>query len=380
MALILSIAVVLSVAYCLLIHFFLRHWHKIPLWQIPADFQPHTFVSVIIPARNEAANIQECLYAVLAQNYPVDLMEVIVIDDHSEDATPALVQAIADPRIRLIHLAHYPLPEGQAFKKHGINTAIAQARGTLMLCTDADCYMGREWISGVVSFYQNHPVQMIAGPVNFHRERSFLERFQSLDFLGMMVLTGAGLHSGLMRMGNGANLAYTRAAFNAVDGFRGVDHLASGDDVFLMHKIEKQYPGQVQFLKSLSAIVLTLAMPDWRAFFHQRLRWGTKNANYTEWRIIAVLGLVFGLCWSILLCLLLLPLAPSALGMSLLLLTSAKVGADYRLLRTGAVFFQRQDLLRIFWPAQVAHILYIAVIGLCANLYEQYEWKGRKVK
>lgn len=219
---------------------------------------------------------------------------------------------------------------------------------------------------------------MIAAPVNFHREQNLLERFQSLDFLGMMLLTGAGLHSGLMRMGNGANLAYTRRAFEAVGGFRGVDHLASGDDLFLMHKIEQQYPGQVKFLKSKAATVYTLAMPDWHSFWQQRLRWGTKNAAYQEWRITAVLGLVFVTCWGIIL---------SGLGIifsthlivSFGILLLCKIVADYLLLHQASTFFGRKGLLRVFWPAQVLHIVYIAGVGLWANLYKKYQWKGRRV-
>ena len=57
-----------------------------------------------------------------------------------------------------------------------------------------------------------------------------------------------------------------------------------------------------------------------------------------------------------------------------------KSSADYRLLRSGALFFQRPDLLGIFWPAQGMHILYIAGIGLLANLVKEYEWKGRRTR
>jgi hypothetical protein len=182
-----------------------------------------------------------------------------------------------------------------------------------------------------------------------------------------------------MRMGNGANLAYTRAAFEAVNGFAGVDQLASGDDLFLMHKIEQRYPGQVKFLKSLKATVYTMAMPDWRSFFQQRVRWGTKNAAYQEWRITVVLGLVFGLCWAIIVAALLSPFVPG-FGWCLLILLLAKIGADCLLLSTASTFFQRKDLLRVFWQAQVLHILYIAIVGLWANVRKQYEWKGRQVQ
>jgi len=219
---------------------------------------------------------------------------------------------------------------------------------------------------------------MIAAPVNFHHEQNLLERFQPLDFLGMMVLTGTGLHSGLMRMGNGANLAYTRQAFEAVGGFSSVDYLASGDDLFLMHKIEQYFPGQVVFLKSKEATVYTLAMPDWRSFWQQRLRWGTKNAAYQEWRITAVLGLVFVTCWGIILEVLGLVFSTHLIvPFGILLL--CKIVADYLLLHQASIFFGRKDLLRVFWPAQALHILYIAGVGLWANLYKKYQWKGRKV-
>ncbi|HOY16552.1 MAG TPA: glycosyltransferase [Haliscomenobacter sp.] len=379
LVLVLPLALSLGIAYCLLIRYFLWHWNQIPTWKIPADFEPRTRVSIIVPARNEAANLGHCLHSILSQNYPETLMEVIVVDDHSEDATATIVLAINDPRICLIQLADYPIPNGLAFKKHGLSTAIAQATGTLIVCTDADCQMGPDWLASMVSFYQDHAVQMIAGPVNFHREKNLLERFQSLDFIGMMLLSGAGLRSGKMRMGNGANLAYTRSAFARVGGFSGIDHLASGDDLLLMHKIEKQYPGQVLYLKSFAATVYTLAMPDWRSFFQQRLRWGTKNAAYQEWRITAVLGLVFVLCWSILLHLVFMPLAPTVLGIGLLIQWACKIWADDQLLRAGTLFFHRQDLLRIFWPAQLLHIFYIASVGFWANVQKKYSWKGRRV-
>lgn len=370
-------APILGISYLLLIVYFLYHWSKIPLWVPPADFQASTRVSIIIPARNEANNIEAGVKAILAQHYPIHLMEVIVVDDHSEDATAAIVKSITDPRLQLIHLADFPI-QGQAFKKHGIQVGIRQSRGELILCTDADCVMGSNWLLSMVSLYEHGNVKMIAGPVNFHQEQNLLERFQSLDFLGMMLLTGAGLHSGLMRMGNGANLAYARRAFEAVGGFSGVDHLASGDDLFLMHKIEQRYPGQVQFLKSLEATVYTLAMPDWNSFLQQRLRWGTKNAAYQEWRITAVLGLVFGLCWAIILVGIIAIFVPTLL-LPFGILLACKILADYLLLRRASIFFKRKELLRVFWLAQVLHIFYIAMVGLWANLYKTYQWKGRKV-
>ncbi len=67
-------------------------------------------------------------------------------------------------------------------------------------------------------------------------------------------------------MCNGANLAYKREVFYEVDGFKGIDNIASGDDMLLMHKIWKRYPNQIGYLKAKEAIVETEAAPTWKAF------------------------------------------------------------------------------------------------------------------
>jgi cellulose synthase/poly-beta-1,6-N-acetylglucosamine synthase-like glycosyltransferase len=179
-------------------------------------------------------------------------------------------------------------------------------------------------------------------------------------------------------MGNGANLAYPKQVFMEVGGFEGSNHLASGDDMLLLHKIAARYPDGVHFLKSKAATVFTPALPDLRSFWQQRLRWATKNAAYQEWEITAVLAWVFFTCWAILLGILGLAWFWPILGLTAVLLLSLKMVADYYLLHHAALFFERKDLLRFFLPAQLMHILYIAIIGLWANVQKQYVWKGRK--
>lgn len=67
-------------------------------------------------------------------------------------------------------------------------------------------------------------------------------------------------------MCNGANLAYEKTAFDKVNGFTGIDNIASGDDMLLMHKIWKHYPDRVHYLKSKAAIVTTQPMKTWKTF------------------------------------------------------------------------------------------------------------------
>jgi cellulose synthase/poly-beta-1,6-N-acetylglucosamine synthase-like glycosyltransferase len=318
------------------------------------------------------------------QDYPPGLFEVILTDDHSSDDTVKIAQGIRDERLRILQMKDVTILQEtkgpvQAFKKIALEWGIQHARGDLILTTDGDCVLPPNWLRNMAYAFEAKGWQCITGPVLFYHTRNLLQRFQSLDFMGMMLLTGAGVSSGLTHLANGAAFGFSRKAFFEVNGYAGNKHLASGDDLFLLHKIMALYPGQVGFIKTAEA-VQTEAPETLLEFMRQRLRWGTKSTAYRDRRITFVLALVFFHCWGILLTFLAIPFQPKAAAVLLLLQTGIKAMADYRMLHTAAVFFNRRDAMRSFWPAQGAHILYIAGVGLGANLFRRYRWKGRIVR
>ncbi|MCB9080610.1 MAG: glycosyltransferase [Lewinellaceae bacterium] len=378
------LALVVAGGYWVLLRQYRQHWTRLPGWSVPTDFTPTTSISVLVPARNEAGQIEACLQRLCEQDYPPELLDIIVIDDHSTDATPALVKKIAatQPSVRLLHLADYLHDnKGIAFKKAAITYGIEASQGELIVCTDADCLTPTGWLRLIASCYQEQQPACICGPVNIYGERNILERFQALDFMGMMLITGAGIQAGDQHLANGANLAYPRTVFQEVGGFTGADHLASGDDILLVHKIATRYPGRVVFLKNPAATVLTPGQPTLSAFFQQRLRWATKNSYYPQQpHITLALALVLVHCWLILVSAALLPFMPSWFAGIFLLQYAAKAYADFRLQQQATRFFGRKDLLAWFIPTQWMHTLYIAVIGFLAIFIKRYTWKGRPVK
>ncbi len=374
-----SAAVLLSVLYFFLIRWLLAQWEKLNSPNVLPAAPPTVQVSVIVPARNEEDNIKSCLDSLTQQSYPADFLEIIVIDDHSTDNTATIARNYRVKGVRVLSLAeHLDLPT-QSYKKAAITLGISQAKGSLIMTTDADCIVPPKWVSQVVQAHLNEQWECIAGPVLFHQERNALERFQSLDFIGTMLITGAGIGSGKLLLANGANFAYTKKAFEQVGGFDGADEKASGDDVFLLHKIASAFPQQVGFLKNAQASVLTRAMPDLSSFVQQRLRWGTKNASYTDTRVTLIAGLVFTTCWGIILCFLLSWTGELYALWAFILAFTIKSGADYLLLQKGMLFFGRTDLRSALGWAQVGHILYIALVGMGSLLVRRYEWKGRRV-
>src|SRR5215211_3229915 len=99
--------------------------------EAPADAP---LVSVVIPARNERRNIGRCLTSVLAARYP--RLEVVVVDDHSDDGTGDAARALGDPRLRV--LENPPLPDGWMGKQWACATGAAAARGEVICFADAD--------------------------------------------------------------------------------------------------------------------------------------------------------------------------------------------------------------------------------------------------
>jgi len=358
------------------------NWKSIPVWEIPINFSPQIKITILIPARNESANIQACIQSILNQKYPSHLFEILVIDDHSEDDTAALVQQFQVSNVHVLYLKDYVKNRSklQSFKKKAIEIGIENSTGDLIISTDADCIVPENWLNYLVSFYEEEKYKFIAAPVNFHKEKSLFEKCQSLDFIGMMGVTGAGIHGRFMNMCNGANLAYEKKAFYEVDGFNGIDKIASGDDMLLLQKMAKRFPTQIGFLKNKNATVLTKGTPDLKSFVQQRIRWASKSGNYQELQILFILVLVFFFCVSIVFNFFLLPFLFAKIGWVFLAQFFIKTVVDFFYLNHLATFFQRKDLMKIFLPAQVFHIIYIFVIGLLGNLVKEYNWKGRKVK
>ncbi len=374
----------LAIAYAGVMLLYGYGWRKTPKFVAPTDFQPQIFFSVIIPARDEAHNIAACLTSIAEGDYPAKQLEVLVIDDFSTDDTAAMVETIAQKSrisIKLLQLKDWLSPDERlnAYKKKAIAIAIAQARGEVVVTTDADCIAPPQWLRLLAMAFEARPqTQAVCAPVMFHRERNLLQRFQALDFLGLMGITAAGIRLGFQRMGNGANLAYRKSAFEAVGGFEG-DGRASGDDMFLLQKIAQAHPEGIFFLKNADAATRTEAMPDVAGFIRQRLRWGSKNAALPELHIKAILGVVFLFCWSLLIQGLLLPTGWVNYRWWLLQV-AIKAAADYWFLRQMAIFFQRRDLLRWFWPAFLMHTIYVSGIGLGSLFVKSYMWKGRRVQ
>lgn len=366
--------------YAILLAYYHRSFKQMPENEtIPSAFIPTTPITVLVPARNEAANINNCIQSILAQHYPQALLHCIIIDDHSEDDTAAMVRQITDPRLSLVSLED-ELFTGttNAYKKKAIETGISKATGDLIVTTDADCTAGPEWLRSIAYTYQKKGAVLIAGPVKMKRQNGALQLFQSLDFASLQGITAASVYKGFHSMCNGANLAYTKKAFHSVEGFNGIDALASGDDMLLMHKIARQFPGRIHYLKSQAAIVSTEPAKSLEAFLQQRIRWASKAQAYEDKSVFRVLLLVYIMNLFMFLLMVMAFFSVQQL-LWLLLFLFIKTGVEWPFMHSITAFFQEKRLLKFFPLFQPFHIVYTVIAGSFGQ-FGTYEWKGRRVR
>ncbi|MGA2824137.1 MAG: glycosyltransferase, partial [Bacteroidales bacterium] len=113
--------------------------------------QPVTKVSIIIPARNEEENIGNCLRDLESQDYPMDLVEVVVVNDHSTDMTEEKVSGFAQVHsfMNLSLILTAATGDDMAYKKHSIRAGVDSSSGELVITTDADTRLNPGWISSI---------------------------------------------------------------------------------------------------------------------------------------------------------------------------------------------------------------------------------------
>ena len=224
------IAIFLAYCYSLLVLFAVRGW-KLHDKAVGTEHS-YPFCSVVIAARNEAESIRATVESLLAQNYPKDCYEILVIDDHSTDATKQILDGIAATSS---NLRAFSAPDGIAGKKQALKHILQHASGDFLLFTDADCTLGENWIETYIAYASTHKGNLYFGNIcpNITSKSSFVEKCAALDFIGIL-----GVQNGLAEIGlpfscNGANMCITKEFYKT--NYKTNETFSSGDDVFLLH-------------------------------------------------------------------------------------------------------------------------------------------------
>ncbi|MFM2157316.1 MAG: hypothetical protein RL516_2065 [Bacteroidota bacterium] len=327
-------------------------------------------VSLVIPFRNEEKNLPALLNDINQFDYPFELLECIFVDDHSDDHSVAIIENAQ------LKYSFKVVQSSSNGKKAAITYGVDQATQTWIVTTDADTRCD----SGALRRLMSHPkldeVDMICGVVELKgTSNNLLDTLQIQEYA---ILQAAGISS-LFRheplLNSGANLAFRKSSFDEVQGYQSHEHIASGDDVFLMLSFANKWNDSV--VSNPKSKVTTATVNSWSAYFQQRSRWGMKARHYKDKNLLQI-GFLFLL---------------SNLGMVAMMI-AACLSIYFLLIFLIAVLFRfsaEQALLKRYYayynsPLSSMQVLMLSVfypivflITLVSGWIAPGSWKGRKL-
>lgn len=331
-------------------------------------------ITVLVAFRNEEKVIHHLVHSLGKVDYPSENLEVIFIDDHSEDNSNSVVKSLIYDRsnYNLVRLH-----ESKAGKKSAINQGVELAKGEIIVTTDADCEVPVNWLNKINDSFNAEEVNMALGGVRLKTSKSFFSSLQAIEFSSLIGSMAASLGFGSFVMGNGANLSFRKAAFQYVNGFEGNLDIASGDDEFLARKILKSFPGSVRFINAQEAVVSSRPMATVRDFIEQRIRWAGKwkyNITFTS-GVLALYVLLVQLAYLIVVMSLLHVREGTWLLVSILMLKGV---LECWFLFKVSTFLQSKWNWAAFLLWQFIYPFYVLGIGIFSQV-RPYTWKGRRL-
>lgn len=338
---------------------------------------PKTAFTIVVPFRNEEKNLGKLLDSISQLNYPISLIQIVMVDDFSKDDSVRIYnkwrmdhEAVDTTLLENIELSYSP-------KKDALTRAIPIAKHDWIVTTDADCIVNKNWLQVLDNYIQINNPEMIVGAVLYKTKNNWLHHFQQLDLMSLQATTIGSFGNGKPFMCNGANFAYTKKFFNEIGGFGGINDKASGDDVLLLQKAVDANKEKVHYLKHTDVIVKTKPENDLFKLFMQRVRWAGKttgyNSNYAKLLAIVALFMNLGLVIGFGL------LVFGKLDLKIFLgLFLVKYIVDYILLYQSNSYLRKG---KFFMPiaSSVIYPFYSSLVGIY-SLFGSFKWKGRRFK
>ncbi|MBK6766954.1 MAG: glycosyltransferase [bacterium] len=339
----------------------------------PAPTRHEPFISIVVPARNEAQNLPRLFSSLRKLRYPSDKIELIVVNDDSTDNTAEIANNLGRSLpfdLRVIHADHGASETLPRTKTLPLAQGIEAARGEVVLMTDGDCAVPRDWARDMVAHFSDD-VGLVCGITlpDYDASPDFMTKLEAVDWALLLgVCAGMSrLHTPLALVGN--NYAVRRTAYFDVGTFRSIAHNRI-DDIALFKAIADSKRWHVAFAVTPGASVTTLPVSRAGAIVHQRYRWMEGfGAVSARGKLLFGFGVATHLLWPLALLL--------SWPLGLLIVLSILVG-DWVVIATTLARLGRRrlGLAALCYPVFACFYGW----GLIASLLRRPEvtWKERK--
>jgi glycosyltransferase involved in cell wall biosynthesis len=318
---------------------------------------PKTFISVIIPFLNEQDNIGTVVNSLNSQTRNPGNFEVIFVNDGSVDNTISVIRGQA------VSFNYRIVDNDSRGKKAALRTGLRYVKGNIVIIADADCTYPDKWLETIAKYYDREQPDMIIMPVRIMPGNSFLQHFQSIDFLALQLVGAGSALSGDPLMCNGANLSFKKPT----DMPDLKDKYVSGEDMFLLEWMKKN-DKKIKYLKSKDVTAETGAAKTIRQFLRQRARWISKAGGYGDIPLVFI-SLLFFAANLILLILLIAGFISKLYFVLWGVFFFVKILLDHSLISSGAVFFNIRVSLLKFMLMQFIYPFYMITVSVKGLLF-----------
>lgn len=335
------------------------------------------FVSVIIPARDEAEHIGGALEDLARQDYPGERLEVIVIDDRSGDGTGEIARGYQGRIASLQVLRVDVCPEGVSPKKHALQRGFDSARGDILITTDGDCRFHSGWITSLVERFEP-TTGLVTGLTVFDRGRRepFWQRMQQLDYLSHSFLAAGAIGRGWAFNCNGSNLALRREAFSDVGGYSRFRQVVTGDDTLLLQRLKQSGRWKATFSADPRSLVRSHPEETLGEVLQQRLRWGSGGMSYSKPALLFALSAFLFFLFS-----LFSPIFWSAgwVSPAFAIFLVGKIFVESRVMSLGFRVFRLKPDWQAFVFLELIHIPAVLAFSIGGHLWG-FRWKGERFR
>jgi cellulose synthase/poly-beta-1,6-N-acetylglucosamine synthase-like glycosyltransferase len=323
--------------------------------------------TVIVAARNEENNIERCLNSLGKLEYPEGKLEVLIVDDRSTDKTGKIIDEFISERENFRKIIPDD-PKGKMVGKvNALATAIREAKGQIILTTDADCVVEPFWAKTITSFYREG-----VGMVDSYTTQVATNAFggmQAIDFIYLLLVAGGTINLGIPISCIGNNMSFRKKAYDEIGGYEALPFSVT-EDFTLLRAIYKLKKYKILFPLEKDALVTSIPCPDFNDLYRQKKRWAVGGLG------VPVRGF-FIMFWGFLANLAIL-LTPWFFSPAWLYLIFFKIAIDFFVLYPIHQKMGITKNLKYFFVYQIYYILYVLALPFIVLAGRKVKWKGRE--
>jgi len=336
-----------------------KKFKQLPFSKLPT-------ATVIVAARNEEANILNCIKSLDALEYPEGKLEIIIADDRSTDKTASIIDGFIEGKKKFKKVSVEKETGGLKGKTNALAHAIKQASGEIILTTDADCSVSPKWASTIASYF-TEGVAMVNGYTNQLANSQF-EGMQSLDFIYLLeVAAGASnFDKPLSCIGN--NMAYRKSVYMEVGGYEAIPFSVT-EDFNLMFAIYKL--GKYKLITPLDKNSLVTSAPckSIKEVVRQKKRWGVGGLKSPlRGYLVMASGFIAHCCFL---------LTPFFFSPEALILIFLKLFLDVMFMLPVLKTLGIQKEIKYFLTFEIYFIAYVIALPIMLLFGKKVIWKGR---